>query len=728
MRCAPNSTGRRKELPAPRRIYPRLVSVYLARSGATTTPGALAAAQSLLAEQPDDSDLRLLTGVLLGRNDKHAEAVATLNGVTNARYGEAAVILQQQILLNAKAAKDTDDARRAAHKLVNLRLSPEDRTLLVDDLRELGINDKAEQLTRAAVPTRGGGGFSGRTPSVFDYETANKLQSLVSAKNTDGALNLIRTVFTAMPPSASASSNNADYVIRQAVQSLRQLNKTDEFAAAAEKQLAKDPDSLSLNYQLAMLRQDGNQQGTAEKRARATVPAPLWVKLAREGEEIVGSYSTDGADWKEVGRATVNLGTAPLAALAAASSQTGPAAPSVTVDHVALTPPPPDGSTNSPGDGPALPAPWTETQLPVNSGNSDQVPPSVWRDDVFTLHAAGWDLWGRYDDTRLVHRPLGDATEFVARMASVVGPKSKTKAGVMWRAGLAADSPYAAMLVLPGGAVTFQHRDHSYDPTPFWRKLAALQPRETRYSRALASSLAARGERMEAIALYDKLIAADPDEALGSSNDLDSVYGSEHLSDLADRLLAWKPSPAGPGAARGYPSYSFYPVARACVEQKQPEKVIALCRRGIELDDAMGVGSYVNAEIFELLIKTLIEAKRPDEARDALVACYVPPRAGAGSRRRGVAAEIPLRNSASAAISAAVSRTVPTGCGAFHGVPTRSACDNSYRWKSPTKPDCWMDCKLPWSNGAPTIRPPSPRARWTGSLSSCRSTATTPPC
>ena len=620
-----------RELPAPVRIYPRLVATYLAAAAGDKTR-ALALSQALLAEQPDDNDLRLLTGVLLGRSDRHAEAVATLNSVTNARYGEAALIVQQQILLNAKAAKDTENARRAALKLINLRLTPEDRLALAADLRELGINDKADQLARTIVPAARGSA-SGRGSSIWDYNTASRLQSLVTAKNTEGALSLVRTVLAALPPPATAGNGNAPYVVDQVVGTLNRLGKTGEFIADAEKQLAKDPDSLALNYQLAVLCQHDDRAMTAEKRPKETHAAPVWVKLARDGEELVGSGSGDGQNWQEIGRAKVPLGAAPVAALVAASSQTPAQSIDVTMDHVTLTPAASAPSADGPA-GAALPAPWTETMLPPDREKSNPVPPSVWRDGVFTLHAAGWDLWGRYDDARIIDRPLGEAAEFVARVAAVGGPDRESKAGVMWRADLTADSPYAAVIILPGGGISFQHRDQSNQATPYWRKVVALQPKEARYSRALATSLAGRGLRDEAVAIYDRLIAADPDEAFGASSDLHAVYGDERLPELYDRILAWRPGSTASNGYRNIPSESLLTVARACVAKKLSTQVIALCRHGIELDDAMGNGNG-NVTIYDTLLQALVELKRPDEARDVLLAYYVPPKAGTGSMAGG---------------------------------------------------------------------------------------------
>ena len=192
----------------------------------------------------------------------------------------------------------------------------------------------------------------------------------------------------------------------------------------------------------------------------------------------------------------------------------------------------------------------------------------------------------------------------------------------MLRAGLDPDSPYAAVLVLPNGGLAFQHRDRADQATTYWRKLAALRPKDTRYQRLLAHRLAERGLRDEAMSIYDRLLEQAPDESLTNYNEIQLIYKGPRIIPLAERLLAWKPgvsaSPYGPRVNQGY---AFAQVAQECATQKRPDLVIALCRRGIELDAAVG---GQNQELFKLLVTTLLEQGRRDEARDALIANFVP--------------------------------------------------------------------------------------------------------
>ena len=614
-----------RDLPPERRIYPQVVAVYLAALNGE--PGAaLPRAQALLAAAPDDNDVRLLAGILLGRADHHAESLALLNSVDVARTGEPPFAFQKIVLAEAKAAKDNDSAKRAALRLAAMRVPSDEREFLSGELRELGLTEQAEVFAKPVASVGPAGSSAGR--SVFDSATAQQLERLSNDKNEAGALALVRNVLAALPPPAPANNGgynnnryNFDYVLRAALATLKKFNKTDEFIADAEKQIAKDPDSLTLNYQLALLHQETDAANTIRVQAKQVRRAPVWLKVARlDNGETAGFCSADGQDWQEIGRARVTLGDAPLAVLPAAAASGKGVAPSATADQITLMPATADAAATTPGDA-VLPAPWTENQLPDESGPPP--PPASWHDGVFTLHAQGWDLWGGADDARLVHRPLGGATEFAARIASVDNPSNEFKIGVMLRADQSPDSAYAAVVVMPNGIVSFQHRDRPDQATAYWRKLADLRPKEFRYRRLLARRLATRGLRDEAVTIFDHLIEQLPEEALSAYEDIQLIYKGRRMAAMAERLLAWKPPVAiASSGPRNY-GYTFFQVARECVAQKRPDLVIAVCRRGIELDSANGyVGQ--DTELYKLLTTTLLEQNRRDEARDALIANFIP--------------------------------------------------------------------------------------------------------
>ncbi len=450
-----------REMPPDRRIFPQLVAVDLVGLGGDS-PAALTRARVLLAAAPDDHDLRLLVGVLLAHTDRPTEAVALLNTVDIARTGESPFSFQQLVLTEAKAAKDTEAAKRAALALAATRVPPEQRDAVAAELRALGLTEQADALAQPVASVRAASA-AGSPRSVFDRSTAARLETLVAAKNEEGALALARRVLAALPPPAAAPGNrpaNDEYVLRATLAALKKFHQLDAFIADAEKQLAKDPDSLTLNYELAILHQE--------------------------------------------------------------------------------------------------------------SGETDAANPTA-SDDK--------------DDSRPPNHPDQAAA--------------------------------------------------------YWRKLAELRPRETRYQRLLAHRLAERGLRDEAAAVYDHLLDQSPDEGFPAYEELHLVYHGSRSVALARRLLAWKP---GAGITANGPNdagVTFFQVARECAAQNQPELVAALCRSGLAW--LRSNGSEQTADLNRLLFATLLKLGRRDEARDVLAAVFLPP---ADAAQTGKAVQLGFRNPA----------------------------------------------------------------------------------
>ncbi len=638
-----------RELPPDRRIYPQLVAVDFAGLGGDPA-AALVRARALLAAAPDDHDLRLLVGVLLARADHHAEAVQMLNTVDIARTGELPFYFQKLILAEAKAAKDPEAAKHAALQLVATRVPPDERDAVAAELRELGLAEQADALARPVASVSAAA--SGNRPRpVFDAATAARLNRLVADKNEEGALALARTVLAALPPPAPGPYNRApadESVLRATVAALKKFHQLDALVADAEKQLAKDPDSLTLNYQLAVLRQDPPEPVVTRTPA-ATPQTPQWLRLLRlESGEIVGSWSPDGQDWKELGRARVDLGGRPLAVLSAATPRTPRAR--LIVDQVGLIPSSGE-PTGAVPEGARLPPPWSETQLPGDKPSPvPPSPPDSWRDGTFTLYAGDWNTdvpLNRStiiaDGGRLVHQPLGGATGLTARVLTFNGGNVRSMAGIVLRAGLDVDAPFAGVFILPDGIV-FQHRESPDQAAVYWRKLVGLRPREARYQRLLAHRLAQLGRRDEAVTVYDHLLDQLPDEGFPAYEDLQFIYHGQGSVALARRLLAWQPGPGtpayGPHANAGT---TFFQVARECAAQDQPELVVALCRRGLAWLRSNG-GDQI-ADLNRLLFSALLKLGRRDEACDTLVANFLPP---ADAAKNGNAMQLGFVNPAAA--------------------------------------------------------------------------------
>jgi len=77
---------------------------------------------------------------------------------------------------------------------------------------------------------------------------------------------------------------------------------------------------------------------------------------------------------------------------------------------------------------------------------------------TFTVRGSGADIWNRADEFYYAYRTLAGDGEITAQVASISNTDAWTKAGVMMRESLAANSRYATMLVTPGKGAAFQYR------------------------------------------------------------------------------------------------------------------------------------------------------------------------------------------------------------------------------------------------------------------------------
>jgi len=159
--------------------------------------------------------------------------------------------------------------------------------------------------------------------------------------------------------------------------------------------------------------------------------------LANNG--VIGSVTSAPftASWSNV-----PAGTYTLAAVATddAGAQTTSASVSVTVNA-----PPPTGT---------LPSPWQNADIGAVgvAGSASE------SGGTFTVRGAGADIWNAADAFQFVYQPLTGDGQIVSRVASVQNVHIWTKAGVMIRNTLAANSAYAFMLVSAANGVRFQSR------------------------------------------------------------------------------------------------------------------------------------------------------------------------------------------------------------------------------------------------------------------------------
>jgi subtilisin family serine protease len=174
--------------------------------------------------------------------------------------------------------------------------------------------------------------------------------------------------------------------------------------------------------------------------------APVWVRLARDGATITAATSVDGSTWTVVGTESVGWGNTIYAGVAVSSHRDGVLA-TATFDGVQLSSP----AAAEPVEPPSA---WSG----VDVGAVGVAGGSSIYGDVFTVSGAGADVWGSADAFQFLHTSLSGDGAIVARVLSVDGSQSWTKAGVMIRGGLDAAAPHGFALVSVAKGAAFQRR------------------------------------------------------------------------------------------------------------------------------------------------------------------------------------------------------------------------------------------------------------------------------
>jgi phosphatidylserine/phosphatidylglycerophosphate/cardiolipin synthase-like enzyme/regulation of enolase protein 1 (concanavalin A-like superfamily) len=172
--------------------------------------------------------------------------------------------------------------------------------------------------------------------------------------------------------------------------------------------------------------------------------APMWVKLRRAGTSVSAFVSRDGEAWSNVGSDTISLGSTIYVGLALTSHRDGALA-SASFDDVSVSgepiPPP-------------LPADWDDADI----GHVGAQGSALYEGGGYQVAASGADIWGTLDEFHFVFRSWSGDGAIVAHVAAVSNTDPWTKAGVMVRSDLSADSTHASMFVSPGKGLAFQRR------------------------------------------------------------------------------------------------------------------------------------------------------------------------------------------------------------------------------------------------------------------------------
>jgi regulation of enolase protein 1 (concanavalin A-like superfamily) len=102
----------------------------------------------------------------------------------------------------------------------------------------------------------------------------------------------------------------------------------------------------------------------------------------------------------------------------------------------------------------AVPSPWVAADIgtPALAGST------TYASGVFTVKAAGTDIWGTSDQFRFVYQPITGDVEVIARVDSITAADPWSKAGVMIRASLSPNAANGMMFVSAANGMKFQRR------------------------------------------------------------------------------------------------------------------------------------------------------------------------------------------------------------------------------------------------------------------------------
>lgn len=168
--------------------------------------------------------------------------------------------------------------------------------------------------------------------------------------------------------------------------------------------------------------------------------APYWVRLVRSGSSITAYYSPNGTTWSIQGSTqTIGMGDPVLAGLSLASNNSSASTATATFDNVTITP---AGGSFTTRDIGAFGTPGSYSS---NSG-------------TYTLSSRTNDIWGNEDSFFYAYQTISGDCTITARVVSITGGTSWTKAGVMIRENANDNARHGMMCLTPSNGTAFQWR------------------------------------------------------------------------------------------------------------------------------------------------------------------------------------------------------------------------------------------------------------------------------
>ena len=177
------------------------------------------------------------------------------------------------------------------------------------------------------------------------------------------------------------------------------------------------------------------------------VAAPVWVRLVRTGNTLTSYASTDGTSWQVIGQTTVTLPATVYVGLAL-DSHSNSATATAAVSQVTVI----------------------RNGLPAGQQAADIGAPAVTGSSSFSsgayqIHAGGAEIGSVSDQFHYVYQSISGDADVAVRVGSQTNSNALAQAGVMFRAGLAADASNVSLLLTPSSGYLFQRRPSAGAPT-----------------------------------------------------------------------------------------------------------------------------------------------------------------------------------------------------------------------------------------------------------------------
>lgn len=235
-----------------------------------------------------------------------------------------------------------------------------------------------------------------------------------------------------------------DFDVRGRVNS---LENTDTWAKAG----VMIRESLAAGSKHALAAVTGGAGFAFQRRTEANGPSehtdggwttsPGWVRLVRQGASVEAFHSADGTAWRSMGSIPMALANTVLVGMAVTSHNPGQATVA-RMDQVTITP-------TAPASGGLT---GTDIGAPALAGSVS------YAGGVYTVGAAGRDIWGTEDQFHFVYQQISGDVDVRARVGSLQHTDAWAKAGVMIRSSLAAGSAHAFVALTPEYGFAFQRR------------------------------------------------------------------------------------------------------------------------------------------------------------------------------------------------------------------------------------------------------------------------------